>query len=61
MILILLFLSDFLASHIKFENWKEVRKKISEELMPVAWHPNRWRNFCMPADEKKETEAIFTE
>ena len=28
---------------------------ISKELMPIACHPKRWWNFCMPEDEKKET------
>ena len=22
--------------------------------MPVAWHPNRWWDWCMSEDEKKE-------
>ena len=30
-----------LAWHIKFEKRKHL-KKISEELMPIAWHPERW-------------------
>ena len=34
-----------LAWHIKFEKRKELIKKISVELMPVAWHPNRWWDF----------------
>ena len=25
------------------------------------YHPNRWWNFCMSKDEKKEIEPIFTE
>ena len=29
--------------------------------MPVAWHPDRWWNFCMPEDEKKEIQPLFTE
>ena len=29
--------------------------------MPVAWHPNRWWNFCMSEDEKKEVEPTFNE
>ena len=29
-------------------------KKISEELMPVAWHPKGWWNFCLKEDEKKK-------
>ena len=27
--------------------------------MPVAWHPNRWWNFCMSEFEKKEVEPTF--
>ena len=30
-----------LASHIKFEKRKELKKELSEELMPVAWQSNR--------------------
>ena len=32
---------------------------ISEELMSIAWHSNRWRNFCVSEDEKKEMEITF--
>ena len=32
-----------------------------EELIPIAWHPKRWWNFCMPQDDKKEIELIVTE
>ena len=49
-----------LAWHIKFEKRKELKKKISEELMPIAWHPKRWWNFCMSEDEKN-IEPVFTE
>ena len=31
-----------LAWHIIFEKHKELKKELSEELMPVAWHPNKW-------------------
>ena len=50
-----------MAWHIKFEKRKELKKKISEELTPVAWHHNRWWNFSVPEDAKKEREPIFTE
>ena len=49
-----------LAWHIKLEKRKELKKKISEELMPIAWDPNRWWNLCVPEDEKKVIEPIFT-
>ena len=47
MILIILFLSDFLLG-------------ISEESIPIVWHSKRWWNFCMSEDEKKEIKPIFT-
>ena len=49
-----------LSWHIKFEKIKALKKKISEELIPIAWHPKRWWNFCVSEDEKKEIEPIFT-
>ena len=36
--------------------WKP-KKGISEELMPIAWHPKRWWDFCMSED----IELIFTD
>ena len=43
----------FCLVYIKFEKRKEVKRKVSEELTPVAWHPKRWWNFCMSEDEEK--------
>ena len=50
-----------LSCHIKLKNAKHLKKHISEALMSVAWHPERWQDFWMLEDEKKETEPIFTE
>ena len=38
---------------------KAQKAKIKEELMPAAWHPDRWQNWCVPEDEKKELEIYF--
>ena len=54
-------LIGLLAWHIKFEKYKELKKKISEELMPVAWRPIRWWDFCVSEDDKKEIDPIFVE
>ena len=35
------------------------KAKIKEELMPITWHPSRWWDWCIPEDEKKETEKLF--
>ena len=51
-----------LAWHIEFENHKELKRKmISEELMPIAWHPNGWWDWCMSEDDKKEINQRFIE
>ena len=42
-----------LACYIKFEKPKAVKKELNEELILLAWHTERWCNFCMSEDEKK--------
>ena len=37
----------FLGLHSNFKNHRAFKEKISEELMPVAWHPKWSWNFCM--------------
>ena len=29
--------------------------------MPLAWYPNRWWDWCMSEDEKKEIDPMFIE
>ena len=53
-------LSDFWLGVVNLKNVKHL-KKISKELIPVAWDPRRWWNFCMIEDEKRKLEPIFTE
>ena len=48
-----------LACHIKFEKCKERKKEIRGELMSAAWHSNRWWDWCVLVDEKKEIDPIF--
>ena len=36
---------SFFVKHIKFEKRKELKKYISEELMPKVWHPKLLWNF----------------
>ena len=50
-----------LAWHIKLGKRKTLKKDISEELMPVARHPNRWWDWCVSEDEKKEIDPMFIE
>ena len=41
---------------IIFKKRKELKKKMSEELMPIAWHPNKWWKVCLPEDDKKRID-----
>ena len=50
-----------LAWYIKFAKRKALKKELNEELMLLAWHPRRWRSFCMSEDERKEIQPIFIE
>ena len=38
---------------------KAQKASIKEELIPVAWHPSRWWDWCVPEDKKRETEKFF--
>ena len=39
---------------------KAQKAKIKEELMPVAWHPDRWWDWCIPEDEKQEISRLWS-
>ena len=59
MMLTLLFMLDFQLGILNLKNAEELKEKISEELMQVAWHPNRWWKFCVPEDDKKKKQSRF--
>ena len=50
-----------LAWHIKLEKRKALKKELNEELMPLAWHPNRWWDWYVSENEKKEIDPMFLE
>ena len=43
----------------KYEKRKAQKASIKKELMPIAWHPSKWWDWCVSEDEKKETETGF--
>ena len=36
-----------------YKKRKAQKAKIYEELLPIAWHPLRWWDWCMSEDEKR--------
>ena len=41
------------------KNAKPRKQKIKDELMPIAWYPSRWWDWCVPEDKKKETVILW--
>ena len=41
-----------------YRKCKAQETSIKEELMPIAWHPSRWWDWCIPGDEKKRARKI---
>ena len=42
-----------------YQKRKAEKAKIKDELMPIASHPARWWGWCVPEDEKKDTEKLW--
>ena len=51
--------------HVRLMTWhntfKQLKatKNISKELMPLACHPTRWWDWCMPEDKKIEIKQFL--
>ena len=43
-----------------YQKRKVQKASIKEELLPIAWHRSRWWDWCVPNDEKQETEKLWT-
>ena len=54
-----LFITALLAWHSKFKKHKALKKKISEKLISIKWHPGRWSNFSISQDEKKKQNQFL--
>ena len=44
---------DIIEWYEGYQKRKAQKAKINEELLPIAWHPNRVINWCMSEDEKR--------
>ena len=42
-----------------YKKQKVQKAEIKEEVIPIAWHPSRWYDWCISEDEKKETEKLW--
>ena len=49
---------NFFKWYNGYKKRKAQKASIKEELVPIAWHPSRWWDWCVPEDEKRDTEAL---
>ena len=42
-----------------YQNRKAQKASIKEKLLPIAWHPSRYWDWCMSEEEKTETEKLW--
>ena len=42
-----------------YQKRRSQKAQIKKELIPIAWHPSRYWDWCMSEDEKKETEKLW--
>ena len=43
----------------RYHHKREFSKRIHEELLPIAWHPNRVYDWCFDEEEKGFLEGIW--
>ena len=48
-----------MSSILNFEKRKTLKNKLNEELMPVAWPPKRWYDWCVSDDKKKKLNQLL--
>ena len=41
-----------------YKKRKVQKASIKDKLMPIAWYPSRYWDWCMSEDEKRDTEAL---
>ena len=51
---------NFFKWYDRHKKRKAQKASITEELMSIAWHPSRWSDWCVPANEIRDTEAFLT-
>ena len=50
---------EIIESYNDYQKRKAQQAKIEEELLPIAWHPDRMMDWCMSEDEKKRQKNCF--
>ena len=49
----------FFERYDGYKKRKAQKASIKEELLPIAWHPSRYWDWCMSEEEKKEKRKLW--
>ena len=49
---------ELITWYDSYRKRKALKAQIDKKLMPIAWHPLRWWDWCIPEDEKREAEKL---
>ena len=55
-------IQSFEAIHnelFQFHHKRKYFKSLDEELAPIAWHPDRYWDWCLDEEERKEIEKLW--
>ena len=44
---------EFIEWYNGYQKRKARKARIKEEFLPIAWHPDRAMDWCMPEDERR--------
>ena len=44
---------------LKYHHKRRFARGIHDELLPVAWHPDRWWDWCVDEEEKRVTKELW--
>ena len=44
-----------------YQKRKTQKSQVKKELIPIAWHPSRWWDWCVLKHEKKKTEKLWVQ
>ena len=47
-----------LSSILNLKSTKHLKKMIGEELMPMAWNPKKWLDWCL-SEEKRNRHNFY--
>ena len=58
MVIMMMMKINFFCAMMVIKN-KAQKASIKEGLLPIAWHPSRWWDWCMTEDEKSDAETFW--